>query len=522
MNTRPFLLLVVVWLAIGSYLRLQQLPSQWLADDEWHALHVLQSTEGYAALFSYVGVADVSTPLMLYFRAWMDGAGLDETRMRLPSLIAGIALLALGASLAWRRYGPLAATVSTGLLSLSPLLIYYSRNSRPYALALLLAWAALLLCIRWRRSPTLLVGIAYLLCASLASWLHSSVLPFVGAPLVWIFLAQWRARSTETRRTLFLGLATLAPIAALSLWPMWQRRDVLAQRMGEDLPSLDTLIGVSHLWTGTQYAPLVALWLALAAYGAWQLAKARDEVVFFAALGTAAITLSVLIMEPAWVQKPITAARYHLAALPLLLLCVARGATDLASFAPRLAPGVIVLPLFALVGANTLELTERPNQFSEHSWYQFDYRRSNIMRTELEPLPISPFWKTLAERPAKSLTLAVAGHHFESFTINDVRWQRIHRQRVLSGQRDGLCGKPPYFGEGQRERGVHLRNAVNLASEAELRAARVDYIVFNLTIWQNYQHETLDLPRCIERIEERYGPPVWRDADVVVFELKPR
>ncbi len=519
MNFRPYMALILCWLLLGAFLRVQQLPGQWLADDEWHAIHVLQATQGYGALLGYVGVADVSTPLVLYFRLWAEGAGLDEVRMRLPSVLSGLFLLVMAAPAAWRRYGATTACIFTGLLALSPMLIYYSRSSRPYAIALLLAWVALAAAIRWRAAPHALSALTYLSCATIASWMHSSVLPFVGAPLVWIAIEQWRSRSPAAGGTLLLGLLTLVPVAALTLWPMWRNRSVLAERMGGDLPTIETLAGVAHMWTSAAYVPVVAIWLGLAAIGAWQLIRARDEWLLFGAVGLAATLLSVLMLQPSWVHFPLTAARYHLAGLPLLLLCIACGATWLSSRWRFAGMALAALPLLALAGGSTLELVERPNQFSQHSWYQFDVRPSSLIRRELGPIPQSPFWKSLAAYPPKSLTLVVAGHQFESFTVNDVRWQRIHKQRVLAGQRNGLCGNPPYLGEGNRSRGVQLRNAVDLADDGQLRAARADYIVFNLTIWQQYQQETLDLQRCIDSIEKRYGPPVWQDADVVAFKL---
>jgi hypothetical protein len=76
------------------------------------------------------------------------------------------------------------------------------------------------------------------------------------------------------------------------------------------------------------------------------------------------------------------------------------------------------------------------------------------------------------------------------------------------------------LGEGDRSSGVRLRNAVDLADLSELLAARVSYIAFNLTIWQDYAREQLDLETCIDRIAARHGPPVHRDADLVVFAVE--
>jgi len=78
--------------ALGTYLRATQLPSQILVDDEWHAVHALLHLDARAIATNF-GTADYSIPLTLYDRFLALHGGLSEWQMHVPPLVAGIALL---------------------------------------------------------------------------------------------------------------------------------------------------------------------------------------------------------------------------------------------------------------------------------------------------------------------------------------------------------------------------------------------------------------------------------------------
>src|SRR4029453_15341079 len=92
---------------------------------------------GQAAPPGYLFLVQLTTSLL----------GISEPALRLPALVAGILMLPL-AWLAARRVLPhRAALLALALLALSPLLIYYSNEVKPYAfdgmVAALLVYLAL-------------------------------------------------------------------------------------------------------------------------------------------------------------------------------------------------------------------------------------------------------------------------------------------------------------------------------------------------------------------------------------------
>jgi hypothetical protein len=515
--------------AAGAWLRVQQLPIQWLTDDEWHAVERLQTTEGYRALVGSFGVADYSIPLALLDRALAQTVGLDELLMRLPMLVCGSLTVLLGGLWAWRRISAPVAAFFTAWLAISPLLVNYSRNARPYAITLLLDGVALLALARWDAGRAPRVAWAYAAASWLAIWLHLASAPFLLMPLMVLFLRDtvralrggpWQ----PARQTLVLGLGLGAALVLVLIPPLLADPAALGSKIGQDLPDLATLVGVLHIWTGTASPIVASAFVALAIVGAPALWRTvRPELTLWLT-GLAATLAVVLATRPAWSQHALTLARYLLPALPLLLLAAAAGAARIVAAIPSpwlAAPAAFAFALGALIGMPHPALLQRPNNFTLHSYHQFDYRHDgNPARDYIDAIPMSPYWQRLAARPPGSLRIAVAGHGLESYYIGDVKWQPIHRQQLFNAQLGGYC-VAPVRGEGRAAAGIHLANAVTLAEPGWAQANDID-----LLVWKKLQPKTapvyVDLVPCPDRMRRDFGPPAYEDEQVIVFDLSKR
>lgn len=170
----------------GALLRLWHLPAQILLDDELHA------------------IADDCIPLTAGLRAWTDlGFPLTEWSLRLPSLLCGLAIPVVLPWLLRRDVRWQSCRLWAWLLALSPTLAYYGRNSRPYAVATLLAAVAALSLWRWWRSGRWSWGVAYGFAGAAASWFLPVVLPFVAAGL--LLLARERPALAASTAALVAG-----------------------------------------------------------------------------------------------------------------------------------------------------------------------------------------------------------------------------------------------------------------------------------------------------------------------------
>lgn len=516
---------------VAAGLRLQQLSIQWLMDDEWHALHKLLDGAGYVEIASSFGMADYCIPLTLLYRLLLDTVGLSEWLMRLPSVLAGLAFVALAMAWAWRRV-PATATLAFGLLlALSPMLVNYSRVARPYMLGLLLAALALLALQRYAQTRRIGLAAAYLTTAWLAGYLHALLAPFVLAPLGWLMLQSlWRGGLRDSRPLIALAALTLAALLASILPPLLADSAAITAKAGKSLPTLATLWGLLHAWLGTASPAVALLGLALAGLGCIGLGERLGTLPLLWGIGLLAIALAVLVLQPASIQHPLTLARYLLPGLPALLLLVALGIAGLAGRLPRPASFVAVTALLAAtsVGQPHGELLRRPNNFSLHSYHQFDYRpEHNLARSVLGPqVRPSPFWTRLAELPPGSQRVAITGNPgFESAFNLQPFLQPQHRQVLLNLQTGSVCG-PRRHGEATRAQGVRLRNAVDAEVQA-LNQARVDWVVFDRGADRRLREAIAMQPdppyidACIATMEAALGPPDHVDDELVAFRLQP-
>jgi hypothetical protein len=536
----------LAWLALaigaGVWLRLDQLGSQLLLEDEWHAVYrVVHETP--VAMFLDFGHSDSSIPLTLLYFLEAQAFGLSELGMRLPLVAAGIATLALFPCYVARRIGGAEALLFASLLAISPLLYFFSRTARPYALTLLLVWVAQVAFRRYvgradeNRHRELAL---YAVAAALAAWLHPVVVPFVVAPF---FPAAWQALrnpAPAARRGALFRLAAPAlaagvPMIALVLPPLLAHPESLGLKSGIDLPRLDTLIGIWYHWFGTGSTTAVLLCAALALHGVpivWRHLPETGSML----IGAALCALMIVVTRPAWIGNSLTLARYLLPVLPLLLLATAcgalrlarrladavaaRGATAIVSSTTRIT--VAAIPLLALGATTPLRpVLTYPNASSLHALYEFDFRPAhNPVLALMDGIPLSPWWARLAERPPGSVAIAVAPFPTESVGWDAPRWQRLSRQRVLSGFLTPLCANPRPD-EVPDDPRFAFRNAVHLGDAAALAAHGVDFVA-----WQKpyrYVAHGFDVPvgedvaPCGSALAARFGAPAYEDAWLAVY-----
>ena len=213
----------MVALALGLFARLFQAELQIPMDDEWHAIAKAATASPREIVLSF-GLADHSIPVALYYDALIDAGKLSEAWMYAVPLAAGIAMAVLLVATMRTAVTPLALGLYAGLLAVSPLLVLYARQARPYALSVALALAAAWAAYRWWQAGRLRHAALYLACAPLAIWLHLIVAPFVLG--VWIVLfAEWLASPRRDAQRLLamviLGGTAVLLTAALVGPPLW-------------------------------------------------------------------------------------------------------------------------------------------------------------------------------------------------------------------------------------------------------------------------------------------------------------
>jgi len=519
----------------GALLRWYQLGIQVVLDDEWHALNKLLASD-YAGIATSFGQADHSIPVTLYYRFLLFHGGLTEWVM-----IAGVGLLVVAPLLLRREMSLPVRVIWIALAAISPLLVYHSRTARPYALTSLATFVAIVAFRRWwageRRATGW--GATYVVSTFFAGYLHATTLPFTLLPFIYFGLSSLATARGKLmrwwpslRRLLLLGIGTAIPLAAALAPPLVHDWTALSSKTGAGAVSFESVYRTTLLLYGIAHpaAPVVLVVLVLlTGYGAVRCWSRDRELASYLGVVVLGGATAIVATGPLLIDHPLVLARYALPALPFLLLFLAEG---IAACFERLP----VAPLRAALAAALTALLwwlgpmpdylYYPNQFMGHLRFQYDYEPAhNPYVLEIPKDPIPDFYRQLAKRPPQTLTLIEAPWRLESH-FNPLPWyQEVHRQLVKVGFVTPVCGVRDYSEYPATVNGLRLHQFVHLSNILEGKTYGADYLVMHLTSWRTPPESKVEWPdvaACLPAIEKALGAPAYRDAQIVVFDLKAR
>lgn len=533
-SVRPaWLLTWAAVLVVGAGLRLWQIDIQILLDDEWHALHRLMQA-GYSEIFLSFGHADYSIPLTLLFRALADTVGLYEWQMRLLPMAFGLAALFVVPALLrpWLRSDETLGL--TALLAISPLLIHFSRYVRPYAMVVLLGFAAMLLLWQWWRCGGRARAVGFFFCAVAAAWLHPLTTLYTGFALTWFAVAgigKWR-RGEGGRafwQVLALGLSTTAACSALILPPLLADTASIAVKAGKHSIELQTLarswemvLGIGQLWL----AGLLLVPIVLGALVLWR--RDRLFLIFWLSM-TAVAVLIIQLLGPEWIRNALVLVRYTVLSMPVVLALLAVGLVRIGRLAAdRLGSDrpwgvlVVLLAVAGLYAAGPLPSTyDGINQFTNSARYQIDYNFDrSIFASIMGPIETPAFYEEIASEPGQ-WRLVEAAWHFETHFTPITEFQRDHQLPIHIGMISGLCTdwtwgelRPEADLEIHLDRFVFLRDILRDPGDVNR------FVVFPRGYPFEYEPRELpDLQPCIDAFSDRFGEPWYQSADYVVFRI---
>lgn len=521
-------------LVVGCGLRLWQIHLQILVDDEWHTLHRLMGA-GYAEIFLSFGHADHTIPLTLLFRGLADSVGLHEWQMRLLPMLFGLAALVALPRLLRPWLGASERLCLGALIAISPLLIHFSRFVRPYALVIVLGFAAMILLWQWWHHGGRSRAVGFFVCAVLAAWLLPLTTLYTGTALTWFAIAgllRWR-RGESARafwRVVVLGGLITAACSALILPPLLADTASIAVKSGKHSIELHTLIqswemalGVSRFWL----AIVLAVPVAVGARVLW----ARDHVfVCYWLVLTIVAGVSIQLLGPEWIRNALVLVRYTVLSLPVLLALLAAGLVRIVALALKrlgvVSPMRVSLSSLSLVVglflAGPLPTTYSGlNQFTNTARYQIDYNfERSIFDSIMSPIETPDFYTRIGSEDGR-WQLVEAAWHFESHYTPISEFQRHHQIELHIGMISGLCADWT-FGEidPDTELDIRLGHFVYLSDILEGDRAINRFVVFPHDYPFDYEPRPLpDIEPCIDAFRDRFGSPWHEGDDYVVFRI---
>ncbi|MCH9699462.1 MAG: glycosyltransferase family 39 protein [Gammaproteobacteria bacterium] len=522
----------------GIALRFDQYWEQILIDDEWHAVHqLLRSTpERIATSF---GHADYSIPLTLLY--WMEARyfGLSEFLMRWPMMLFGLATLIGFSVYAYQQFGRCTALLFSVLLALSPLLIIYSRTARPYAITLFLVYCSLWLFYKVVNHPQnkfaikiLMYLVVYWLSVSLAIWMHLVVALFVAAPFLVELTRLLFRRGDHCRYKLismfWLAVPGLLLTLLLVLPPLLSNLQDLTVKSGAHFPGLDTVVGAIYLWYGSYSGLVVLMCCVLTVIGLRQLMR-RSRMPICILIGFILTLLLILATQPAWVNHPLTLARYLLPILPLLLLSTAAGLSMLLKYLNTITrdygqviQSLIVLTLVTgfIMTSPVSALIHQPNSNTLHPFYTFEFRpEKNLIELALRERTYSEFWKHIQNQPL-DVKVTVLPWYFESHFWDAPVWEEISGHYVVPGFLTGLCVQER-AGEVPDNERFDFRNVSYPGQRGDLQRLGIHYIVYQKPARLKISRPYTDIRHCGQVLRKHFGEPFFEDQMIVVFQPEP-
>jgi mannosyltransferase len=384
-DTRILLVTVAAIFLSALALRLYAIDAQSLWSDEGSTIAL--SSRSFEQILRDTA-QDVHPPLYYWIlHAWMDLVGSSVFAVRSLSAVCGALTVAITYILGRRWFGTPSAVVATIAATLSPLAIYYSQETRMYALLMLLsalAWLALdgwLTSVRWY-----LLVLSWLITLAAISTHYFAATLIAATGLIWLVsLIVWVRQQRRTPAALsrirvrqwiiwaiLLGVAVLLLVAlvwrnrmTLLNWPTIAR-----ESFGPAYVLSDTLRVFSQ---GTSGAPGWSFWmvgfLGLLVVGALAGSR-RSGLVDGHTLALAWLFVPVVPMLVLAFNQPFYQPRFLLLVLPAFHLLIGHGAATLGKWlsTPR---------LIALAAAIFIVLAARgplTNEWYNPAFWRDDYR----------------------------------------------------------------------------------------------------------------------------------------------------
>jgi hypothetical protein len=271
-------------------------------------------------------------------------------------------------------------------------------------------------------------------------------------------------------------------------------------------------------------------WCVLSATGLVILTRRRPEFMRCVASASLALLAAVIVVRPSIAHAGIVFVRYNLPVAALLLLGVAVSLgvwidSSSNSLTRGLRQGVTLALIIAWMAYGPLpELYRRPNNWTNHGLYQFDYDlEKSLLARILRPKRIPEFYRGLGSLEPGTVVIAEAPNYYEWHKSYFVYYQRVHRQHTILGEVNTLTPQTaPAFTPSDAM--ARLRNSIPLNDLRRLRSRGVRFVILHLDPRQEIagwdpNDFIVNMAPVVWFFRRQCGPPTTMDETLVVFDL---
>ncbi len=563
-----FWTLILLSFIVGTILRSYLISSQIIIDDEWHGINYVIG-RSFQYVFTNHGLGANSIPMNLYRWFLLNTVGWSELLLRAPTLIAGVLSLIIFPIFVVKMFNRRTTVIFSFLLSMSPVLIFYSRMSRPYGIVVVLSFVAFFSLLFWMISGKRKFVLLYIATAVLAIYFHLYASIAVLTPLGIMFILKIIQRYYKNKKerfpispsvsALIYSGFTILIFLTILLLPAHIKNLWWLRPLGHDRMTFETITGYLSILSGTSNKVMVVIFLLMFVFGLFVALKENLLFIIFLIAIFALYFIMMTLSHQEGSHAAIQVARYSISVVPLVLIVVAFGMDRilfyLHSFIKTynislilifLIPSAILINLFTF--GPLLETYHSPNNFTNHSAFQDSYKPHSWTQSRSRDLTpglimdkknLSSFYfylatlldtKTIIEYPL------LMGDPFNLYYY----YQHFHKKNIIVGYlskvvipkrtQDYIYGNFPADYVMSRLldlKKVKFNNMVDMENIEGIKRSTANYIVLHKHLTaEMFPYLRIDKAQLnyavvylIKLYRKYLGKPFFEDKNIIVFRI---
>ena len=563
-----FWILILLSFIVGTILRCYLISSQILIDDEWHGINYVIG-KSFLYIFTNHGLGANSIPMNIYKWCLLNTIGWSELSLRMPIIISGVLSLILFPVFVAKLFNRRTTVIFSFFLAISPVLVFYSRMSRPYGIVVLLSFVSFFSLLFWVNSGKHRFAFLYIFTAVLSIYFHLYALVLVLTPLGIVFIFKIIQRYSNHNQisvlimpnatSLFGAGFTIFSLLCVLILPAHIQNLWWLHRLGYDRMNFETIVNYASILSGTSNNILITIFLLMFLIGL--LTAFREKTIF-------AISIIVIIAVYFFLMSlsrqegshaAIQAIRYSISIIPFILVLVAFGLDRiLCYFNPLietsrigliliyLIPSALLINLFTF--GPLLSTYQSPNNFTNHSAFQDSYNShvwTYSRHRDLSPgylmkkENISKFYFSLSKQSGIHKIIEYPMLMGDNFNLH-YYYQHFHKKNILVGFSPNLIipertqdyikgGYPVDYVMSRMPdlKKVKFKNMVDMDNIEAIKSSKAAYIIlhkhFISEMFPYFKIKKVQENEAVLYYSQTYrkyfGNPIFEDKNLIVFKI---